>query len=122
MSHRKPIRGNDSFISLRSRRSKIVFIICFTLIHMLLTALFFFWSFSVVMGYSADDKSLPAAGELLVRISDFFQWPLIISLARVEFLRNALPNYSLYIIVLLNSLLWALVALGIVLWLRKARR
>ncbi len=122
MSQRNTKHNKDSLLNLRNRRSKILFLFSFTLLHMLLTALFFYWSFSVVMGYSANDKPVSAAGAILVRVSDFFQWPLIISLARNEFLRNALPNYSVYIIMFLNSLLWALVALGIILWLRKIQR
>lgn len=122
MSPRETISRKDSFASLRGRKSRVLFILIFTLIHMLLTALFFFWSFSVVMGHSTEDTPLSVAGEILIRVSDFFQWPLIISLARNEFLRNVLPNYSVYIILFFNSLLWSLVALGIILGLSRVRR
>ncbi|OGO14165.1 MAG: hypothetical protein A2Y53_06510 [Chloroflexi bacterium RBG_16_47_49] len=122
MSHRRPIRGKDSFLSLRSTRSKQFFVVSFTVLHMLLTGLFFFWSFSVVMAHADDSNPLPASAELLVRISDIFQWPLIITISSIASLRTVLPAYSVYIALLLNSLLWALVALGIILWLRKLRR
>src|SRR4030042_2380699 len=121
MNRPNTIRDKAFLHGLRSRRSKVLFILIFTLLHMLLTALFFFWSFSVVMANSDADQPLPVAGKILVGISDGFQWPLIISLARNEFLRNVLPNYSVYIMVLLNSLLWAFAALGILLWVNRIR-
>jgi hypothetical protein len=80
MTHRKAI-PKDSLLNLQSRRSKVIFVIIFTLLHMLLTGLFFYLSTSVVMANADTDQSLPVAGRILVGISDGFQWPLIISLA-----------------------------------------
>jgi len=101
------------------RKRRVLFIIIFTLLHMFLTGLLFMASFSVVLANANDDKPLPLAGKALVMVSEIFQWPLMIPIGRIEFLRDVLPNFSLYIILLLNSLIWALVALGILIRLRR---
>jgi hypothetical protein len=122
MSHRKPIRKEAPFTSLESRRNKLIFIFIFTLVHMLLTAIFFFWNYSVLLANIETGKPLTWAGQLLIRISEIFQWPLIISLAQNEFVQKVLPAYSFYIALFLNSLLWTLVVLGILLLIKSTRR
>jgi hypothetical protein len=104
-----------------SRNSKVLFVLVFTLIHMLITVGLFLASFYVVMANADDGKPLPAEAEILVRVSDVFQWPVLAPLGQIEFLRNVLPVYSVYIILPINSLVWALTALGIVLGLRRMR-
>jgi hypothetical protein len=104
-----------------SRNSKVLFVLVFTLIHMLVTVGLFLASFYVVMANADDGKPLPAEAEILVRVSDVFQWPVLAPLGQIEFLREVLPVYSVYIILPINSLDWALTALGIVLGLRRMR-
>jgi len=54
-----------------------------------------------------------------VQLSEIFQWPLITWLGRSDLLRAVLPSFSLPIIALLNSLMWAIAVLGIMVWVRK---
>lgn len=118
----KPQRASSSeviFHGLFSLKGVFLFTLIATAIHMLLTVLLFLFSYSVVMSFSSRDLPLPFAGEILYRISQIFQWPLIILLGRIEFLQQALPVYSGFFILLLNSLLWALAALVIVLGVLK---
>lgn len=114
--------GKEDRGSLQGRKSKFLFIIIFTLLHMLVTVLLFFWSFSVVMGNADDGEPLPIAGEILLQVSEVFQWPVFIPLGRIEFLGDILPAYSGIFILLLNSLVWALVALIIVLGIQRILR
>lgn len=115
MKPQRAISNEDNFLGLSSPKGKFLFTLIITAIHMLLTVLLFLFSFSVVMSFSSRDQPLPFAGEILYRISQIFQWPLIVPLGRIEFLQEALPVYSGIFILLLNSLVWALAALVIVL-------
>jgi len=103
----------------RKGSAKVLFALIVTVLHMLLTGLLFMLSFSLVMGSAAVDQPLSLVGEIVYRLSQLFQWPLVILLGRSEFLAEVLPAYSVIFILFLNSLLWALVILGIILGIMK---
>jgi len=64
-------------LNLQEPKGKLLFIAGFTIIHILLTVLFFFVSFSYVMAHADDNLPLPKPGEVLLFISDILLWPLI---------------------------------------------
>jgi hypothetical protein len=107
-------------MAFQKRSSKVLFVIIFTLLHMLLTALLFLISFSFTMSIADTDKSLPLIGEMFYRLSQIFQWPVMISLSRMGQLHN-IPAYSGIFILFLNSLLWAVAILSIILGITKLR-
>ncbi len=104
-THRKP-----SPRWLSHPKEKLIFILVFTVAHVLLTLGLFYWNYSSLLANMQTGAALTPAGQVLIKVSEAFQWPLIISLAQNQAITN-LPTYSFYIVVLLNSLLWALVAL-----------
>ena len=107
---------------LSSRSAKVLFVVIFTALHMLLTVLFFLVSFSLVMGSADDAKPLSLMGEVIYALSKILQWPVIVPLGQVDFLREVLPVYSGVFILLLNSLVWSFVFLGLVLGLARSRQ
>jgi hypothetical protein len=121
MNFRESRLGMTSIIFSPLLEGKILFTLSFCIVHMLLTGFLFIWSFSVVMANAIDPYPLPVSGKILVVISEIFQWPLIPNLGQIELLRNVLPNFMLYILLFLNSLLWALVALVLFVWIQKIR-
>jgi len=74
-----------------------------------------------VMGELDDGRSVTIGQELIIHISDIFLYPLFIPLGQVESLREILPAWSAIFILVLNSLLWAIVALTLVLGIQKIR-
>jgi hypothetical protein len=122
MSFRKPVRKEGPFRWIRSRKGRNIFVVVFTLVHILLTTLFFFWSFSAVMATTEGIDASSQSAKILVQISDFFTWPILFLLFQNTSLQNVLPNFTLYIAVFLNSLLWALAVLGLLLGLSEILR
>ena len=108
-------------MDLQTLKGRALFIIIFTVLHLILSVLLFLWSFSIVMGKLDDGRTLAFGQELIIHISDIFLWPVFIPLGQVESLREILPAWSAIFILLLNSLLWAIVALMLVLGIQKIR-
>ena len=106
-------------MTLQTPKSRALFIIIFTLLHLILSVLLFLWSFSIVMGKMDDGRILTSGEVLIIHISDIFLWPVFIPLGQVESLREILPAWSAIFILLLNSLLWAIVALMLLLGIQK---
>ena len=108
-------------MDLQTSKKRALFIVIFTLLHLIMTVMLFMWSFSIVMGKMDDGRTLTAGEELIIHISDIFLWPVFIPLGQVEFLREILPAWSAVFILLLNSLLWAVIALLLMLGIQKIR-
>jgi hypothetical protein len=108
-------------MALQTSKNRLLFIAFFTLVHLVLSVLLFLWSFSIVMGKLDDGRTLAYGQELIIHISDIFLWPVFIPLGQAESLREILPAWSAIFILLLNSLLWAIVALMLVLSIQKIR-
>jgi hypothetical protein len=108
-----------SVFCLDSWIGRVIFLAIFSLVHFGLFGLTFLGSFSAVMAAASQERSLSSGGAALLRLSEITQWPLITWLGRSEFLREVLPSFSLPVIALLNSLLWAWAVLGIMLWVRQ---
>ena len=104
---------------LQSRRNKVLFVLVFTLLHMVLSVALFLWSFSTVMGNMDNGAPLAIGEELIISISDILLWPIFIPLGQVDTLREILPAWAGIFILILNSLVWALVGLGVVLGIQK---
>lgn len=119
MSPKKPIPKPGPFAFLKIPRNIVIFILICTAIHMGLTALFLYWNYSVLNTFYTSGKTLTWAGQLLGRLNEITQWPTIKYLSQNESLISSLPAYSFYVALFLNSLLWALVILGIMLIIRK---
>ena len=100
----------------------LIFIILFTIIHFLLSFLFFLWSFSVVMGKMDQGDAYSGAEQIILRVSDILLYPVFIPLGQVDILREYLPAWAGIVILILNSLVWALAALALVLWVKRPRR
>ena len=107
-------------MAFQRRSGKVLFVLIFTAVHMLLTVLLFLISFSFTMSIADTDKSLPLLGEIFYHLSQFFQWPVMISLSRMGQLNN-IPAYSGIFILFVNSLLWAVAILIIFLGITKLR-
>jgi hypothetical protein len=107
-------------MAFKTRSRKVLFVLIFTVLHMLLTVLLFLISFSFVMSIADTDKSLSLIGEIFYRLSQFFQWPVMISLSRMGQLNNIPAYYGIFIL-FLNSLMWAVVILGIILGITRLR-
>jgi hypothetical protein len=119
MSNKKIVNNSDPLPLFHSGKNRLLFVLVFTPIHMLLTYVFFYLNYSSLLRNMETGSSLTWTGQLLIFLSDLFQWPLIRYLSQSEFVIKTLPSYSFYIVLFLNSLLWALVVLGIILLLRS---
>lgn len=109
-------------MNIRRCKTRLLFVLGFTLVHMALSMLTFLWSFSVVMAHADDGLPLTAGGRIILWLSQAFQAPLISGLSRVDYLQQMLPSFFVIIILFLNSLLWGLVALGIVVLLTRKKQ